>query len=158
RQPRGHVRQHADLPGRPRPRAAGAVGHRYAPGGADAVPALLPGRVRPRRQPGPAGERSVPVLGDPDPAHGRRPGGRLSGVSRPDAALRRTMSSPVTSFAEGWNRFWFRPADPVPLAVMRICCGVVAFFLHLAYTPHLHELFGPDAWQDSQAVRELRKE
>jgi hypothetical protein len=65
---------------------------------------------------------------------------------------------PVKAAVQSWNRFWFSPADPTPLGLMRICCGLVAFYVVLAYSVDLQELFGEDAWINHQAMEELRHE
>jgi hypothetical protein len=57
-----------------------------------------------------------------------------------------------------WNRFWFAPADPTPLGLLRICCGVVVLGVHLLYTPNLYVYFGKGAWLDEQAMKELLTE
>src|SRR5438552_2497064 len=78
---------------------------------------------------------------------------------------RRRMSAPapVRSFAEfladgvrAWDRFWFRPADPTTLGLMRICCGLMLLYIHLAYTFDLQTFFGSHAWFDLQAANEFR--
>src|SRR5438094_1178841 len=58
----------------------------------------------------------------------------------------------------GWDRFWFAPADPTRLGFMRICCGLVVFYVHLAYTPDLQELFGKNAWISQDAINEFRRD
>jgi hypothetical protein len=47
-----------------------------------------------------------------------------------------------------WNRFWFTPADPTALGLMRICCGLVVFYTFVVYTFDLQALLGKHAWQD----------
>jgi hypothetical protein len=76
-------------------------------------------------------------------------GGESPGVSGP-GTLRR--------LAEGWNRFWFQPADPTLLGFMRICCGLVVLYIHLVYTSDLQQFFGKNAWVDKQAIDEFRHE
>jgi hypothetical protein len=57
-----------------------------------------------------------------------------------------------------WCRFWFTPADPTPLCLMRIVAGLLTLYVHVAYTFDLHALFGPDAWvPTAQADRERRE-
>lgn len=46
----------------------------------------------------------------------------------------------------GWNRFWFTPADPTILALIRICCGLLTVYTLFAYTQDLEAFFGRDAW------------
>jgi Vitamin K-dependent gamma-carboxylase len=59
---------------------------------------------------------------------------------------------------QAWDRFWFAPADPTPLGLIRICCGLVVLYTHFAYTYDLYELFGKHGWLDLQTVTEFRKE
>jgi hypothetical protein len=62
------------------------------------------------------------------------------------------------SAVRGWNQFWFAPADPTRLGIMRICCGLVVLFIHVAYTQYLQEFMGKNAWADLQSINEYRLE
>jgi hypothetical protein len=42
-----------------------------------------------------------------------------------------------------WNRYWFTPADPRPLAIVRILAGCLALALWLSYAADLEAWFGP---------------
>jgi hypothetical protein len=64
----------------------------------------------------------------------------------------------VAPVAAGWSSFWFRPADPLPLGVIRVGAGVVLLGMLLATTPLLPALYGPDAWVDRETADTLRKE
>jgi hypothetical protein len=66
--------------------------------------------------------------------------------------------APRRSFGAAWNAFWFKPADPTPLGVIRILCGAVAFYSFLAYTLDLQALLGEHAWLDLEARRILIRE
>ncbi len=57
-----------------------------------------------------------------------------------------------------WNDFWFRPADPLPLGLVRICCGMLLVYIHLAYSYDLQEFFGKNAWLDLEAANEFRRD
>lgn len=46
----------------------------------------------------------------------------------------------------GWNRFWFTPADPATLALIRILAGAMLFYTHLVWTLELDAFFGENAW------------
>ena len=47
----------------------------------------------------------------------------------------------------GWEQFWFTPADPAVLAVMRVTCGLVVLYTFFAYSFTLQPAFmGEDAW------------
>jgi hypothetical protein len=42
-----------------------------------------------------------------------------------------------------WNRYWFTPADPRPLAIVRIFAGCLALALWFSYAADLEAWFGP---------------
>jgi hypothetical protein len=58
----------------------------------------------------------------------------------------------------GWNRFWFAPADPTALGLIRILCGLTALYIHAAYSLDLQEFFGKESWYGLQTANEFRKE
>jgi hypothetical protein len=60
--------------------------------------------------------------------------------------------------ARGWTGFWFTPADPTTLGVIRICTGLLVFYVHFAYCFDLQDLFGKDAWYSLAAADRRRKE
>ncbi|MBX7106732.1 MAG: HTTM domain-containing protein [Gemmataceae bacterium] len=66
-----------------------------------------------------------------------------------DGALRRAWNA--------WNRFWFKPADPTPLCLMRICAGILTLYVHLAYTFDLVAFFGPDGWYGQKEANQTRQ-
>lgn len=49
------------------------------------------------------------------------------------------------SAINSWNRFWFQPADPTILGVMRIGCGLIALYTIMVYTLELQNFFGVHA-------------
>jgi hypothetical protein len=57
-----------------------------------------------------------------------------------------------------WDRFWFTPADPTTLGLIRIFCGLVVVYVHLAYIPDLQEFFGAGAWFDLRLADAHRQE
>jgi hypothetical protein len=50
----------------------------------------------------------------------------------------------------GWDRFWFRPADPTTLCLMRLLGGFVILYVHLTYSWGLLSYVGPQGWLDGQ--------
>jgi hypothetical protein len=52
----------------------------------------------------------------------------------------------------GWNRFWFAPADPATLGLIRILAGAMLLYTHLVWTLDLADFFGPDSWTSPQAA------
>src|SRR5436853_5782712 len=67
-------------------------------------------------------------------------------------------SGPLGRAWAAWCRFWFTPADPTPLCLMRIVAGLLVLYVHVAYTFDLQAMFGPDGWYGrEQADRERRE-
>lgn len=54
---------------------------------------------------------------------------------------------------DGWNRFWFEPADPATLGAIRICAGAMLFYTHLVWGWDLTAFVGPRSWLPSESVR-----
>lgn len=52
----------------------------------------------------------------------------------------------------GWNRFWFSPADPATLGLIRILAGAMLLYTHLVWTLGLTDFFGADAWVSPRAA------
>lgn len=44
---------------------------------------------------------------------------------------------------KSWNRFWFTPADPATLGLMRILTGLMLLYTHTVWGLKLSEFFGP---------------
>jgi hypothetical protein len=57
------------------------------------------------------------------------------------------IALPKERFA-AWNRFWFSPADPTLLGLIRIACGLITFYTMFVYSFRLQEFMGADAWYD----------
>jgi hypothetical protein len=70
----------------------------------------------------------------------------------------RQLGDLASRLVRGWNDFWFMPADPVPLGLMRICCGLLLLYVHLTYGLRLQEWVGKDAWLDLESANELRRD
>lgn len=49
---------------------------------------------------------------------------------------------------QAWDRFWFSRMDPTTLSWIRLCCGLVVFYVHLTYSWGLFGYVGPDAWDN----------
>lgn len=59
--------------------------------------------------------------------------------------------------SEGWNAFWFSPADPTLLGVLRILAGLMLLYTHGVWGLALNDFFGPDAWLSVELVRTLQE-
>lgn len=65
--------------------------------------------------------------------------------------------SPWLAVFRGWDRFWFTPADPTVLGLVRICAGLMLLYMHLVYTWDLQAIFGPDAWINLKTLNDVRE-
>jgi hypothetical protein len=52
----------------------------------------------------------------------------------------------------GWNRFWFTPADPATLGLLRILIGAMLFYTHLVWTLGIDSFFGPHSWLPPETI------
>jgi hypothetical protein len=67
--------------------------------------------------------------------------------------MRRVMSL-VTGYlarllatsSEQWNAFWYTPADPTLLGLMRILTGIMLLYTHAVWGLALDDFLGPDGW------------
>lgn len=55
-------------------------------------------------------------------------------------------------WATGWNRFWFTPADPLPLAVIRIATGLLLTWSMAVWLLDIDAFFGTGGWQQPHNV------
>jgi hypothetical protein len=59
---------------------------------------------------------------------------------------------------DSWKAFWFTPADPTMLGVIRILAGMVLFYVLAMSRPLLSSLYAPDGWIDLPTADILRHE
>ena len=65
----------------------------------------------------------------------------------------------LRSFGKSWDRFWFTPADPTTLGLMRICAGIVVLYVYFCYSFDLMSYVSLDeAWMDEPVVQYRLKE
>ena len=50
----------------------------------------------------------------------------------------------IAGVSNGWNRFWYAPSDPQPLAVIRILAGLLTLYIVGSFTPDLVRFFAAD--------------
>jgi predicted DCC family thiol-disulfide oxidoreductase YuxK len=62
-----------------------------------------------------------------------------------------------TSVLRGWNSFFFSPADPTSLGLIRIAVGLLALWSLLVFGLDLHDYFGSAGWADPAAIRSLQR-
>lgn len=56
------------------------------------------------------------------------------------------------SWARAWNAFWFTPADPLPLAVVRIATGLLLAWSSLVWLSDVDAFFGAGGWLPPERV------
>ena len=57
-----------------------------------------------------------------------------------------------------WDRFWFTPAQPHTLALIRILAGGMLFYTHLVWALDLDAFLGPHSWVTADVARELTRD
>jgi hypothetical protein len=72
------------------------------------------------------------------------------------AAQPADFQEPLRNAARAWDRFWFSPGDPTTLGLIRICCGLITLYVHLAYSFGLLQYVGPDGWIGTRTQEFMR--
>jgi hypothetical protein len=57
--------------------------------------------------------------------------------------------------ATDWNTFWYSPADPAPLGLIRILAGLMLVYTHAVWGLGLADFFGSTSWLSLSLVRTL---
>lgn len=60
--------------------------------------------------------------------------------------------------ARGWNAFFFTPADPTALGLIRLVVGLLLLWSLAVYGLDLHAYFGSHGWDDPEIVRVVHRE
>jgi len=76
----------------------------------------------------------------------------------PGQAPRTSLLSIGKQVVSAWSQFWFSPGDPTTLGFVRICAGLMIFYIHLCYSFDLEAFMSRDAWMDLATVDSLRHE
>jgi hypothetical protein len=63
----------------------------------------------------------------------------------------------IKSVVRAWDRFWFTPALPHALALIRICGGAMLLYTHAIWTINLNDFLGPKSWLTSDTVAALNR-
>lgn len=58
---------------------------------------------------------------------------------------------------EGWNEFWFTPANPATLSMIRVLAGAMLFYTHLVWTFDLEGFFGEEGWLPNSLMHEMHQ-
>src|SRR5262249_15207584 len=103
-------------------------------------------QLRPQRR---AVEQGHPRLRHPGDARGRAGGAAEQGEPTMIAKTEPGgggWSSVVRDAWGGWDRFWFSRMDPATLSWIRLCCGLLTFYVHLTYSWGLFSYVGKDGF------------
>lgn len=63
----------------------------------------------------------------------------------------------LSHVADLWHQFWFEPADPLMLGIIRVLCGWMLFYNLLIWTLDLEAFFGDHGLQPLNLVQSLYK-
>jgi len=90
---------------------------------------------------GPWGAAASPPGGPPKATGQGRGRGIPEGEGRSD-------SEPgwFAAWVSAWDRFWFTPADPLPLAIVRILAGTLLAWSCVVWLMDVDAFFGPHGW------------
>ena len=108
---------------------------------------------RPPQQSGPSEPRSVDVIPGPWNAaeSASTPGSSAAGKgSAAFTGLPTGQGSAeqgwFAAWGEAWDRFWFTPADPIPLAIVRMVAGTLLAWSCAVWLMDVDAFFGPHGW------------
>jgi hypothetical protein len=94
---------------------------------------------------------------EPATVHPAGGGARLA-VLNVEAASDAGPKNTLLRMLRSWNNFFFKPADPTPLGLIRIFAGLVVLYIHMAHSYDLQEFFGKDAWLPLDVANRYRHE
>lgn len=72
-------------------------------------------------------------------------------------AIRDYVVDSARAVSESWDAFWFTPADPTLLGVIRILTGLMLLYTHAVWGLVLPEFFGQTSWLSPELVRTLQE-
>ena len=65
----------------------------------------------------------------------------------------RYLADTARATAEGWDTFWFTPADPTLLGMIRVLTGLMLLYTHAVWGLVLGDFFGPRSWLSEELIR-----
>jgi Vitamin K-dependent gamma-carboxylase len=71
------------------------------------------------------------------------------------SAAARYLANFARSVAGDWNAFWYTPADPTLLGVIRLLTGLMLLYTHAVWGLALDDFFGPSSWLSPALVRTI---
>ncbi len=69
-----------------------------------------------------------------------------------------SLKRPIRNAEAGWDAFWFAPADPTLLGLIRILTGSMLLYTHFVWGLALDAFFGPDGWLHPSLVQAMQRD
>ena len=60
--------------------------------------------------------------------------------------------------SNAWNQFWFAPADPTTLCLIRVLAGLMLFYTHAVWTLDLEAFFGEHSWLSREVIAQANQD
>jgi hypothetical protein len=70
----------------------------------------------------------------------------------------RYFAALARDLVEGWDRFWFTPADPTLLGLIRVMTGLMLLYTHAVWGLVLDVFFGAEPWLSKSLVHAIQSE
>jgi hypothetical protein len=70
----------------------------------------------------------------------------------------RPVLGSARSLAKDWDAFWYTPADPTVLGLLRVLTGLMLLYTHAVWGLGLDDFFGPTSWLSPDLVRALQRD
>jgi hypothetical protein len=64
----------------------------------------------------------------------------------------------VAATGNAWNQFWFSPADPTTLCLIRVLAGLMLFYTHAVWTLDLTAFFGDHSWLSREVIAQANQD
>ncbi len=64
----------------------------------------------------------------------------------------------IQTTSANWDRFWFTPADPATIGLLRILVGGMILYTHAVWSLNLNAFFGPHAWLNRDVVGLMQRD
>ena len=109
---------------------------------------------RPPQQRGPSEPRSLDVIPGPwntaesasTTGSGAAGKGSAAFTGQPTGQGGSAEQGWFAAWGEAWDRFWFTPADPIPLAIVRMVAGTLLTWSCAVWLMDVDAFFGPHGW------------
>jgi len=74
------------------------------------------------------------------------------------SSIPQSASAWIRDVLRGWDRFWFTPAQPHTLALIRILGGALLLYSHAVWTLDLEAFLGKSSWLSADTVALMNQE